>query len=65
MWSGLRISVPGTWDDVSQRASIVDGSPEKRALECVNEAHIVGAAIPQKDMPTGGIRLDVSDRPDR
>jgi hypothetical protein len=65
MWSGLRITIPGTWDDISQRASIADGSPEKNALECIKRAHIGGAAIADKDKPTGSVRLEVSDQPEK
>jgi hypothetical protein len=63
MWSGVRFSLPGTWDDATQHASIAVGSPEKKALECVNSAHVAGAAIPYKDMETGRIRVDVSEHP--
>jgi hypothetical protein len=63
MWSGVHFSLPGSWDDITQHASIVDGSPEKKAFECINNAHVAGAAIPYKDMATGRIRVDVSEHP--
>jgi len=63
MGSGLRISLSGTVDEVSQRGSLVDGSPEKHALDCMNNERIIGVAIPYKDKPTGTIRIDVREHP--
>jgi hypothetical protein len=63
MWSGLRISVPGNWDDASKSASFLNGSPEKNALDCLRNLNISGVAIPYKDMTIGNIGVDVSEHP--
>jgi len=53
MWSGLCVRVHGEFDEISHRALLIDGSPEKNALECIDKAQIGGGvAIPFKDKPT-------------
>jgi hypothetical protein len=65
MWSGERISISGDWDVASQRALLKEGSPEKDALVCFQNANGVGGiAIPYKDKRTGTIRIDISDQPE-
>ncbi len=63
MWSGMRINVPGTWDVVSQHASIVGGSPEETAIRCLSAARVSALYTPYKDMTTGRIVLIISDHP--
>jgi hypothetical protein len=63
MWMGVRISVHGTWDNTTKRASFISGAPEATGLECLRAAKFGAAAIPFKDKPTGSIRIDVSERP--
>ncbi len=62
MWTGVRISVHGTWDDTTQTASLIAGTPETTGLSCLRAAKFGAAAIPYKDMVTGSIRIDVSER---
>jgi hypothetical protein len=63
MWSGVRISVHGTWDDATKTASLSDGTPETVGLNCLRAANFPATAIPWSDMKTGSIRVDVSERP--
>lgn len=63
MWSGFKLSVPGTWDETTQHATLGEGSPEVTLLNCLNQAKIGGAAVPYKEMKPGSIRIDISDHP--
>ncbi len=63
MWSGVRISVHGTWNEATKTASLIDGAPETLGLECLLAAKFGATAIPWADMKTGSIRIDVSERP--
>jgi hypothetical protein len=63
MWSGVRISVHGTWDETTKTASLIDGAPETVGLNCLRAANFPATAIPWSDMKTGSIRVDVSERP--
>jgi hypothetical protein len=63
MWSGVRISVHGPWDDTTKTASLTDGAPETVGLNCLRAASFTATAIPWSDMKTGSIRVDVSERP--
>jgi hypothetical protein len=63
MWSGVHVSVAGTWDEKMKRASMADGSSEMTLLNCLNQGRIVAAGIVDKDRKTGSIRIDVSDEP--
>ena len=63
MWTGIRVSVFGTWDEATQHGSLLDGSAEKTAFECFNAAHIAGQFIPYKDVATGTIQMIVSEHP--
>lgn len=63
MWSGVRISVHGTWDDATKTASLIDGAPETVGLNCLRASSFPAVAIPYPDMKTGSIRVDVSERP--
>jgi hypothetical protein len=63
MWSGVKFSLPGTWDESSQHAALKENSPEVTLYNCFNKAKVGGFAIPYKDMKTGSVRIDVSDRP--
>ena len=63
MWSGVRISVHGTWDEATKTASLIDGAPESVGLNCLRAANFPATAIPWSDMKTGTIRVDVSERP--
>jgi hypothetical protein len=59
----LRYAVRGTFDDASKNVFMLDGSPEKRASQCLMKLpNSSGAIMPYSDMPTGSIRIDVSDR---
>jgi cytoskeletal protein RodZ len=63
MWTGVRISVHGTWDDTTKTTSLTAGAPETTGLDCLRAAKFGAAAIPYKDMATGSVRMDVSERP--
>jgi hypothetical protein len=63
MWSGVRISVHGTWDETTKTASLIDGAPEMVGLNCLRAANFPATAIPWSDMKTGSIRVDVSELP--
>jgi hypothetical protein len=63
MWSGVRISVHGTWDETTKTASLIDGAPETVGLNCLHAANFPATAIPWSDMKTGSIRVDVSEHP--
>ena len=63
MWSGVRISVHGTWDDATKTMSLIDGAPETIGFNCLQAAKFAATAIPWADMKTGSIRIDVSERP--
>ena len=63
MWSGVRVSIHGTWDDATHTASLIQGAPETTGLQCLQDASFAASAIPFKDIPTGSIRIDVSEHP--
>jgi hypothetical protein len=63
MWTGVKISVHGTWDETTHTASLIEGAPETTGLSCLRAAKFGAAAIPYKDMTTSSIRIDVSERP--
>jgi ribosomal protein S17 len=63
MWTGVRISVHGTWDETTKTASLIAGASETTGLDCLRAAKVGAAAIPWADMKTGSIRIDVSERP--
>ncbi|MGA9567022.1 MAG: hypothetical protein WBS19_15985 [Candidatus Korobacteraceae bacterium] len=62
MWTGMHINLHGTMVQ-ADRASLIDGSPEKNFYECANKAQISGAAIPYAEIPSGSVRIDISSRP--
>jgi hypothetical protein len=59
---GVQIKIHGAWNDISQQASIIAGSPEQNALACL-QGNVIGggSAIPYTDMPTGSIRINISE----
>lgn len=64
MWSGVHVTLPAlTYDSKKQQATFVDPSPETTALNCLDQAKIVAALVPQTDKPSGSIRIDVSENP--
>lgn len=63
MWTGVRISVHGTWDETTKTASLITGAPEATGLDCLRAAKFGAAVVPYNDMATGSIRIDVSERP--
>jgi hypothetical protein len=64
MWSGMKMSISGDWDQASQKAILKEGSPEKDAFVCIrNVRGIAGAVIPDKGQPTGTMRIIISDQP--
>jgi hypothetical protein len=59
----LRMSLHGTVDQLSKKASVITGSPEEHAFQCFSTIPLVGAdAIMSEDTPTGSVRISVSDR---
>lgn len=58
------IALHGTFDQVSQTGSLIGGSPERNALQCLNSANIPGGgtARPSEDVPTGTIQITITDR---
>jgi hypothetical protein len=62
MWTGIRVSVHGTMVG-TDKAYVVDNSPEKKFYECVGgKAQIVATIIPYEDIPTGSVRINISAR---
>jgi len=68
MWSGMQIRVHDASPTQGQM-SIAAGSPEQNAHECLlsmnGQVPGGGSIIPYKDFPTGSLRLDISDEPQK
>ncbi len=64
VYSPVLIALHGTYDQVSRTGSLIGGSPEQNAFQCLNSANISGggSAVPSEDNPTGTIRITISDR---
>jgi len=62
-WPAMQFAAHGTFDNASKPV-MVDGSPEKTAVECLMKIPTSkgGKISAFQDMPTGSVRLDVSDR---
>lgn len=63
-WSGLRFTVPGTWDEASRKALMKDGSPEKSAVRCLFSIKGLaggGPISPDPTMLTGRVHITVGD----
>lgn len=65
MWSGVRISIHGGWDADKKLAILNSESPEQQAASCLRGARIDGGGtiIPFPDLPSGKVRVEVSDYP--
>lgn len=62
-WSGVRANVHDA-STVTDRLAILEGSPEKHFYDCGAAMGTVQlTVVPYRDMPTGVVRLFVSDRP--
>jgi hypothetical protein len=62
MWTGMRIKLHGTMIGTND-AKFIDGSPEKKFYECMENAHIPSIIIPYTNLPTGSVRIEISARP--
>lgn len=62
-WSGVRANIHDA-STVTDRLEILEGSPEKHFYDCGAATRTVQlTVIPYRDMPTGVVRIFVSDRP--
>jgi hypothetical protein len=64
MWTGVRLTVHGDWDLQQNRAIFEPNSTEQYLARCMLNTVGIGAAmIPDKNTPSGHIRVEVSSRP--
>jgi hypothetical protein len=64
MWSGVRITVHGNWDQQQNRAFFTPNSTEQFFVACMQKTQGIAASLtPDKDVPTGEVRVQVSTRP--
>jgi hypothetical protein len=64
MWSGVRITVHGNWDQQQNRAFFTPDTTEQFFVGCMQKSQGIGAAlIPDNDTPAGEVRVQISTRP--
>ena len=62
-WSGVHINVHDS-SNAKGKIDLLNGSPERNLFECgVNLKATPVSLIPYKDVPTGVVHIQVSERP--